>query len=88
MKGHLCYTTRYNSGVTLRYDVVVFLVLTWTHEPCINKYCDFHYWWMAVAWYLTYQVKSNGVLKNIATHALCYVKICMTVEKECTYDVH
>ena len=40
-----------------------------------------------MAWYLTDQVKSEQVLKKLATHALCYVKICMTVEELRTTDV-
>ena len=80
-KGHLCYTTCDNDEVTLQHAVVVVPVSTSTHPPCIHKYYDFHYLWTAVAWYLTYQVKFNGLLKKLATHALCYVKIWMTVEK-------
>ena len=69
MKVHLCYITCDNSQVTLRNVVVV------------HKYCDFHYWWTAVAWYLTDQVKSDRVLKNLTTHALCYVKSWMAVDE-------
>ena len=87
MKGHSCYTTCGNSEVTLRHDVVVVPVSTYTHKPCIHKYCDFHSWWTAVAWYLTDKVKSDQVLKNLATHALCYVKIWTTVEKPSTYEL-
>ena len=50
-------------------------VSTWTHQQCIHKYYNFHYWWTAVAWYLTDQVKSEWILKKLASHALCYVKI-------------
>ena len=58
MKGHLCYTTSDNTEVTSRHAVVVIPVSTWTHQPCIHKYCDLRYWWTAVAWYLTDQVNS------------------------------
>ena len=55
MKGHSCYTTRDNAELILRHVVVVVPVSTWKHQPCIHKYCDFRYWWTAVAWYLTDQ---------------------------------
>ena len=71
MKGNLCYTTRDNAEVTLRHVFVVVPVSTYTHQPCIHKYCDSHHWWTAVAWYLTDQEKSDRVLKKLATHALC-----------------
>ena len=71
MKGHSCYTTCDNSEVTLRHVVVVVTVSTYTHQPRIHKYCDFHYWWTAMVWYLTDQEKSGRVLKKLATHALC-----------------
>ena len=44
MKGHLCYTTRDNAEVSLLHAFVIFMVSTYTHQPCIHKYCDFHYW--------------------------------------------
>ena len=81
MKGNLCYTTRDNAEVTLRNDVAVVPVSTYTDQPCIHKYCDFQSWWTAVAWYLTDQVKSDQVLKKLAAMALCYMKIWMTVYK-------
>ena len=87
MKGHLCYTTRDNSEVTLQHAVVVVPVSTYTHQPYIYKYCDLHYWWTAVEWYLKDQVKSNWVLKKLATHFLCYVKIWITVDKPRTAEV-
>ena len=80
-KGHSCYTTRYNAEVTLRHAFFVMPVSTKTHQPCIYKYCDLHYWWTAVAWYLKDQVKSNRVFKKLATNALCYVNIWMTIDK-------
>ena len=79
MKGHFCYTTRDNDEVTLRHDVVVVPVSTYTHQPYIHKYCDFHYWWKVVAWYFTDQVKSDRLLKKLATHVLCYMKSSMNV---------
>ena len=87
MKVHLCYTTRNNSEVTLRHAAVVVPVSTETHQPCIHKYCDFHYWWTAVEWYLKDQVKSNQVLNNLATRAFYYVKIWMTVDEPRTSEV-
>ena len=87
MKGNSCYTTRDNSEVTLRNDVVIMPMSTYTDQPYIHKYCDLHYWWMAVAWYLTHQVKSDQVLKNLATLALCSVKIWMTVDETRTAEV-
>ena len=81
MKGHLCYTTSDNAEATLQYADVVVPVYTYTHQSCIHKYCDFHSWWTAVTWYLTNQVKSSWVLKNFATHALCYVMSWMTVDE-------
>ena len=36
---------------------------------------------MAVAWYLTDQLKSDQVSKKLVTLALCYVKIWMTFEE-------
>ena len=87
MKGHSCYTTSDNAQVTLRHVVVVVPVSNYTHQPCIHKYRDFHYWWTAVAWYLTDQAKSDKALKNLETTALCYVKICMTVDKQRTAEV-
>ena len=87
MKVHVCYTTRDNAEVTLRHVVVVVPLSTQTHQPCIHKYCDFHYWWTAVAWYLMDQVKSYRVLKKLTTHALCYVKIWMNVDELSTADM-
>ena len=81
MKGHSCYTACDNAEVTLRHTVVVFPVSTYTHQPCIHKYFNFHYWWTAVVWYLKDQVKSYQVLKKLVNHALCYVNSWMTVEK-------
>ena len=40
-----------------------------------------------MAWYLTYQVKSKMLLKKLATHALCFVKIWMTVDKPSTAEL-
>ena len=80
MKGHFCYKTCDSSEVTLRHTVVVVPVSTYTHQLCIHKYCDFHYWWMAVSWYLTDQVKSDQVSKKIVTHVLCSMKSCMNVD--------
>ena len=88
MKGHLCYITRDNAEVTLHNVVVVVPVSTYTHQPCIHKYCDFHYWWTAVAWHLTDQVKSDLVLKKLATNELCYVKIWITIDKNRTAEVY
>ena len=87
MKGNLCYTTRYNAEVTLRHAVVIVPVSTYTHQPFIHKYCGFHSWLTAVAWYLMDQVKSDQVLKKLATLELCYVKIWMTVDKPRTAEV-
>ena len=87
MKVHSCYTTHDNSEVTLQHAAVVEQVSTYKHQLCIHKYCDFHYWWTAVAWYLTDQVKSNKVLKKLETHALCYVKIWMTVDEPRTAEL-
>ena len=67
MKVHSCYTTRDYAEVKFRRDVVVVLVSTETHQPCIHKYCDFHSCWTVVAWYLTDQVNSDRVLKKLAT---------------------
>ena len=87
MKGHSCYTTRDNAQVTLQHVVVVVLVSTQTHQPCIHKYGHFHHKWTVVAWYLTDQEKSEQVLKKLATHALCYVKRWMTVYKKRTDEL-
>ena len=87
MKGHSCYTTLDNAEVTLRHAVAVVPVPNYTHRPFIHKYCDLRYWWTAVDWYLADQVKSDRVLKKLATHALCYVNIWMTVDKQRTDDV-
>ena len=87
MKVHSCYITRDNAEVTLRHVVVVVPVSTLTHQPCIHKYCDFHHWWTMVVWYLTDQVKSDRVLKKLATHALCYVKSWMTVDEPRTAEL-
>ena len=76
MKIHFCYTNRDNYEVKLQHAIVVVPVETYTHQPCIHKCCNFHSWLMAVAWYLTYKVKSDQVLKKLATLALCYVKSC------------
>ena len=81
MKGHSCYTTRDNAEVTLQHVVAVVPVSTYTHQPCIHKYCDLNYWWTAAAWYLSDQVKSKQVLKKLATHGLCYVKSWMNVDE-------
>ena len=40
-----------------------------------------------MAWYLTDQVKSDQVLKKLATLELCSVKSWMTVDKPMTADV-
>ena len=80
MKGHSCYTTCDNTELTLQNDVVVVPVSYYTHQTCIHKYCDLHSWLTAVEWYLTDQMKSERLLKNIATHMLCYVKSWMTVD--------
>ena len=80
MRGRLCYTTHDNAEVKLRNAVFVVPVSTYTHPPYMHKYCDLHYWWTAVAWYLTDQLNSDQVLKNLATLALCYVKILVTVD--------
>ena len=80
MKGRPCYTNFDNSEVTLWSSVVVVPVSTQTHLPFIHRYCDFHYWWTVVAWYLTDQVKSDQVLKMLVTLALCSVKTWMTIE--------
>ena len=88
MKGYLLYTTCDNDELTLRHAIVILPVSTYTHQPFIHKYCNFHYWWTAVAWYLMYKVKSDKVLKNLAARALCYVKIWMTVEKPMTAEVN
>ena len=87
MKVNLCYTTRDNSEVTLRHVAVVVPVSTQTHQPCMHKYSDFHYWWTAVAWYLTDQAKYDWLLKKLATHALCYVKSWMTVDEPMTAEL-
>ena len=87
MKGRSCYTTRDNDEVTLRHYVVVVPVLNYTHQPCINKYYDSRSWWTAVEWYLTDQLKSNQVLKNLATLELCYVKSWMTFDKPSISEV-
>ena len=87
MKGLSCYTIHDNSEVILRHAVVVVPVSTHTHQPCIHKYCNFHYWWTAVAWYLTDQVNPEQVLKNLATHELCYVKRWKIVEETKTAEV-
>ena len=42
---------------------------------------------MAVAWCLTNQVKSDQVLKKLATLAFSSVKICMTVDELRTAEV-
>ena len=81
MKVHSCCTSCDNAELTLRHAVVVVPVTTYTHQPCIHKYCDFHSWWTAMAWYLTDQVKSDQVLKKLATLAFCSVKSWMTVDK-------
>ena len=88
MKGHPCYTTRDNAEVTLWHSVVVVTVSNYKHQPCIHKYWDLNYWWMAVAWYLKDQVKSNWVFKNLATRVLCYVKIWMTVDQPSTAELY
>ena len=87
MKGHLCYTTSDNAEVTLRHDVVVLPVSNLTHQACIHKYYNLHYWWTALAWYLTDQVKSDRVLNKLATHVLCSVNSWMTVEEQRKYEV-
>ena len=40
-----------------------------------------------MAWYLTYQVKSDQVLKKLATLELCSVKIWVTVDEPRTAEV-
>ena len=81
MKSHSCYTTRVNSEVTLRHAVVVVPLSTYTHQTSIHEYCDFHYWWTAMVWYLMDQVKSDQVSKKLATLVLCSTKSWMTVDK-------
>ena len=81
IKGFSCYTTCDNAEVTLRHDVVFVPVSTYTHQPCIHKYCSFHSWWKAVACYFTDQVKSDQVMKKLANHAFCYLKIWVTVDE-------
>ena len=80
MKGYSCYTTRDKAEVTLCNAVVVVPVSTQTDQPSIHKYCDFHFWWTSVAGYLADQMKYDRVLKKLATHALCSVKIWMIVD--------
>ena len=80
MKVHSFYTTSDNSEVTLHHAVVVVPVSTYTHQSCIHKYFNLHSWWTEVAWYLTYHLKSDQVLKKLATLALCSVKIWMDVD--------
>ena len=87
IKVHSCYTTLDSSEVTLRHDVVVVLVSTYTHQSYIHKYCNLYSCWTAVAWYLTDQVKSNQVLKNFATLELFSVKSWIAVNKPRTDDV-
>ena len=81
MNCHSCYKTCDNAKVTLQHAVDVVPVSVQTHEPCIHKYCDFQSCWTAVAGYLTNEVKSDQVLKNIATMQLCSVKIWINVDK-------
>ena len=88
MKDHLCYTTRDSDEVTLRHVTIVVTVSTYKHQPSIHKYCYFRYWWTAMAGYLKYQVKSDQVLKKLATHVLCYVKIWVNVDKPRKPDVY
>ena len=40
-----------------------------------------------MAWYLTNQVKSDQVLKKLATLALCYVNIWMSVDEKSNAEV-
>ena len=40
-----------------------------------------------MAWYLTDQVKSDQVLKKLATLALCSVKSWMTIDEPRTFEV-
>ena len=87
MKGQSCYTTSDISEEKLWHAVVVVPVPTKTHQPCIHKYCDFHHWWTMVVWYLTDQVKSDRVLKKLATRVLCYVKSWMTVDEPRTAEL-
>ena len=75
IKVHSCLTTRDNTEVTLQHTAAVVPVSTYTQQRCIHKYCDFHSWWTAVE-----QDKSDQLLKNLATHALCYMKIWMTFD--------
>ena len=82
MNGRSCYTTCDNAEVTLRHAVVVVPVSTYTHQPFIHKYCNFHYCCTAVAWYLIDQVKSDQVLKKLVTHVLCSVKSWVTVYEQ------
>ena len=81
MKGHSFYKTRDIDEVTLQHAVFVVPVSTYTHQPCIHIYSDFRYWWTVVAWYLMDQVKSDRLLKKLATRALCYVKRLMNINK-------
>ena len=81
-----CYTTHDNAEVTLCHAVVVGPVSTYTHPPCIHKYCDFRYWWMEVSWYLTDHLKSHQVLNNFATVALCSMKSWMNVDEPKTAE--
>ena len=81
MKGHLCYTTRDNTEVTLRHDVVVVPVSIYTHQLFIHKYCDLHSWWTEVAWYLMDRVNSDQVLKKLVTLPLCSVNRWMAFDK-------
>ena len=40
-----------------------------------------------MAWYLTYEVDFDQVLKKLVTHVLCSVKIWLTVDEPRTADV-
>ena len=88
MKGHLCYTTRDNAELTLPHAISVVSVSKQTHQPCIHKYCDFHYWWTAVTWYSTYQEKSNQLLKKLVNMSLCSVKRLVIFDKPRTSEVY
>ena len=81
MKGYSCYTAFDNAKLTLRQDAVVVPMSTYTHQLCIHKYCDLHYWWTVVAWYLTDQVKYDQVLEELADLALCSVKSWINVNE-------
>ena len=88
MEGHSCYTTRDNAEVALFHAVGIVPVSTQTHQLFIRKYCDLHSWWKAVVCYLIDQVKSDQVLKKLATLEFCYVNSWMTFDKTITAEVY